>query len=421
MNVGQYRWGVLEMAIDEARLLEGLVYITRLRAVMRDGLQIDFDAAHDGELQLPLADVNELSIKGRVKIHLTVPIRVAGSASDSTDIQRFRVIDSEPVKDENTGEGEMVLQRVKPILSLQAVEHVKEQYISLPLFEVSQPDGGHYHVGHYCPPILGISADNFLLEKDLSSNRKSLQHRLQALALTTRKKARMLAGFSEDDEQQLGNRVTELHRCWIRAMVQNLPEFELLADNDNSSPWDVYQALARIIGAISAIDPSGIPPKLPRYDHLNILEGFDLALNYISNQLEQVNLRYSSIVFDEGREGVFTLMYDKAWSGKDLLIELKPREGNTQAQLVQWLKSCRIASSNQHKDLATKRLLGAQTEQLDSDERTGVTAVPGHALFMIKMDSQLIKIGQTLRLICTSTKLKDLQPKRIVLHLPHES
>jgi len=103
------------------------------------------------------------------------------------------------------------------------------------------------------------------------------------------------------------------------------------------------------------------------------------------------------------------------------LIELKPREETTQADLVEWLTSCRIASSTQHKDLSTKRLLGAEAEQVDFDEKTGITAMPGHALFMIKMDEQYIKVGQTLLVTCTSGKLKALQPKRIVLHLPHES
>jgi len=34
-----YYWGIVTMAIDEARLLEGIVYLTRLRAVMPDGLR----------------------------------------------------------------------------------------------------------------------------------------------------------------------------------------------------------------------------------------------------------------------------------------------------------------------------------------------------------------------------------------------
>jgi type VI secretion system protein ImpJ len=420
-NIAQYRWGIIALEIDEGRLLEGHVDIRRLRAVMPDGLQVDYDARHDAPLMLALQDVEALGQQGKVKIHLTVPIRVPGSASESTDIQRFKVCDSKPVKDDNTGEGDLVVQRLQPVLSLQAVDHVKEQYISLPLFEVRQPDGGQYLVGAYCPPILGICADSFLLLKDFTLERKSLQLRLQGVALLIRKKARQLAGFSEDGDQQLGSRVTEQHRVWIRAMALNLPEFELVSDNDGSSPWEVYQVLARLIGAISVLDPSGIPPKLRRYDHLDILDSLARALDYINNQLERVNLRYTSIIFDEGRDGIFTLTFDKAWAGRDLLVELKPHENNTQTDLVEWLGACRIASSSQHKDLSTKRLLGAQTEQVDHDDKTGISAAAGHGLFYIKMDSQYIKVGQTLLLTCTNGKLKDLQPKRIVLHLPHES
>ncbi|MCJ8269814.1 MAG: type VI secretion system baseplate subunit TssK, partial [Psychrosphaera sp.] len=382
---------------------------------------IDFDAKTDEPLTLDLTGVESLGKTGKVKVHLTVPIRVPGSASDSTDIQRFKVCDGELVNDDNTGDSEMVLQRIKPILSLQAVDQVKKQYVSVPLFEVCQPDGGQYFVGGYCPPMLGIGSDNFLTLKDLTLERKPLQQKLQALALATRKKARQLAGFSEDGDEQLGTKITEQHQIWIRAMVQYLAEFELLTDDDNSSPWAVYQLLARMTGSISVLDPSGIPPKLMRYDHHDIAASLLTALDYVTNQLDRVNLRYTSIVFDEGRDGVFTLMFDKAWAGRDLLIELKPRANNTQAELVSWLKACRIASTSQHKALATQRLLGAETQQLDSDDRTGITAAPGHALFNIKMDSQLFKVGQTLLLTCTSGKLNDLQPKRIVLHLPHES
>ena len=102
VNLAQYRWGIFEMTFDEGRLLEGQVDITRLRAIMPDGLVIDYDAKHDKPLQLPLDEVETLATTGKVKIHLTVPIRVPGSASDSTDIQRFKVCDGKPVKDDKT-------------------------------------------------------------------------------------------------------------------------------------------------------------------------------------------------------------------------------------------------------------------------------------------------------------------------------
>ena len=420
-TIAQYRWGVISLALDEGQLLDGKVDVRRVQAVLPDGLYVDYDAKHDAPLQLDLADSEELAKNHEVKVHLTVPIRVPGSASDSTDIQRFNVCDGQPVKDDNTGDGDMVLQYLQPILSLQAVSHVKEQYISLPLFEIAQVDGGQLSVTEYCPPVFGIGGDNFLTFSDFTQTRKPLQHKCQALALSLRKKVRQLAGFSEDGDQQLGSRITEQHSIWIRAMVQNLAELELVSDNENTPPWELYQVLARMTGGISILDPRRIPPKLPRYEHKNILASLSEALAYIGSQVNRVNLKYTSIAFDEGLDGVFTLTYDKAWAGRDLLIELIPRENTSVAELEQWLSACLIASSSLRKELNTKRLLGAQTEPTESDESTGITAPSGHGLFYIKMNKQYIKVGQTLLLTCTNGKFKGFQPKRIVVHLPHET
>jgi len=422
VNMAQYRWGIIELAIDEGHLQDGEIHILRLKAIMPDGLYIDYLSSRDNKLditlKISLASNEELKKNNKVKVHITVPIRVPGSASETSDIRRFKVCDGKTVKDENTGESDMVLERLLPILSLQAQSDVEDQYISLPLLEVCQLDEGQFYIGDYCPPILGIGADNLLNFQESVQERKSLQHRLQSLAHTIRNKAGKLAGFSEDD-QQLGTKISEQHSLWIRAMVQHLYEFELICDNEQSSPWEAYKVLARMQGSISSLEPCGIPTKLERYDHYDILNKLDKSLTYITNQINRLNLRYSSIIFDEGRDGVFSIVYDKAWVGRDLLVELKPRSNNTQADLVQWFSACRIASSNQHKDLSTKRLFGAETEQVDSDEATGLSAAPGHALFKIKVDPQNIKVGQVLVVVCTNGKFVGLQPNRIVLHLPH--
>jgi type VI secretion system protein ImpJ len=256
-----YRWGVLNMRLDEGRLLDGEVYFTELRAIMPDGLQIDYqeiDTTSAGRptLQLDLNNCEELWDSGKVKVQLTVPIRLPGSASSKADVQRFEVIDSDPVKDDNTGEGEAELQRLLPIMSLQATQNVSKQYISLPLFEIILNEGPQYRISGYCPPMLNLAADNFLMSELPASipgeqqeqtpliqgelNRIPLQRRLQKMALAIRKKTKQLAGFSEDGDEQFGLRVTEQHRLWIRAMAQHLTEFELLTDNSICSPWDIY-------------------------------------------------------------------------------------------------------------------------------------------------------------------------------------
>ncbi|GLX80375.1 hypothetical protein tinsulaeT_37150 [Thalassotalea insulae] len=438
-NAGPYRWGVISMKLDEGRLLEGEIYITELRAVMPDGLLIDYkeiDTTASGRppLQLDISDSDELLQNNKVMVQLTVPIRLPGSASNKSDIQRFLVVDSDPVKDDNTGEGETDLQRLLPIMSLQAAKTINKQYVALPLFEVLFTDGPQYKISDYCPPMLSINADDFLKlgnrelipdddekhQKDAEFNRIPLQRRLQRVALDIRKKAKQLAGFSEGGDEQFGLRVTEQHRLWIRAMVQHLAEFELVADNPVCSPWQTYQVLARLIGSMSDLDAGLIPPKLPRYRHEDCWNSLEFALRYVNNRLKDVNVRYTSLAMDEGRNGIFSIMFDKAWDEQDLLIELKPRPNQSVEDLEKWMADCRIASPKIHKELAMKRILGASTTPTESDDATGITSMAGHALFYIKFDAQFIKVGQPLTIVCTNGKLKHHQPKRIMVHLPHE-
>lgn len=420
-----YQWGILAMRLDEGRLLEGVVEVTSLKAVMPDGLFIDYDGQavaqpESGLLQLDLNDFPEFEDVGKAKVMLTVPIRVPGSASSSSDIQRFIATESAPVKDDNTGEGEAEVQRLHTCMALHVGNKVRQQYVSIPLLEIEKTDGGQFQVTGFCPPVLQIGADHFLHHQEQGLERKPLQSRLQKVAFMIRKKARQLAGFAEKGDEQFGNLVTEQHRRWIRAMVQHLSEFELLADNEKSSPWSVYQVLARVVGTLCELDHIAIPPKLPRYSHDDNQKGFDFALNYILSQLDKVNLRYTSLSFEESQDGVFSIAFDKAWSGQDLLIELKVREGQLSSNVAQWLADCRIASARIHKDLSRGRLLGAKTEAIEYDEATGIRESSGNALFYIRVDERFIKVGQSLVIACTNGKVKSMQPKRIVLHLPHQ-
>jgi type VI secretion system protein ImpJ len=170
---------------------------------------------------------------------------------------------------------------------------------------------------------------------------------------------------------------------------------------------------------MSDLDTRLIPPKLKRYQHLDCWDCLGEAVKYLEDRLKQVNVRYTSLVMDEGRDGIFSITFDKAWDEMDLLLELKPRPNQSHEDLERWMADCRIASPKIHKELSMKRLLGASTESIESDDATGITATPGNALFYIKFDPQFIKIGQLLTIACVNGKLKQHQPKRILVHLPH--
>jgi type VI secretion system protein ImpJ len=463
-TISPHCWGLIQLEFDPGRLVQGDVLINKISAIMPDGLLINFNSENDSQLNLKISDLEskeptQLSLslsdnealkkKKRVTVYLAVPRRVPGCASDKETIhQRYDVVDGEAEVDDNTGEGGIFVNRLQPKFSLQAVEHLDKKYVGLALFEIIEPDEGNYQIGDYCPPIVSIGAQTFTLQSDKtddkqpSMQRKTIQQRCQALALSIRKKARQLAGYSETGDERLGHKISEIHAKWIRVLTKNLAEFELIADNWRSRPSELYSLLARMVGSFSELDSNKIPPKLPIYKHKEILTGFDVALEYLNTQLRIVNLRYTSIHLEEERSGMFTLHYDKAWLGQNLLVELSGKESDSSEDLASWFKACRVASIKVHEQLAKKRLLGAEVKQLKNDSDyssqslrdgaeveqvkndldTGLSVREGEhrALFLIYADAKHFVAGQKLLVLCTNGKLKSFQPKRITLHLPHE-
>ncbi len=409
-------WGVGELQLDRAALLEGVVSIQRLVAMMPDGLLIDYDARVDEPLNLELESEDDAST-----IQLVVPIQVPGSASERAEIQRYSSREDQPRIDENTGDNELVMPRLYPRVSLQAADRVGNRYVGLPLLRVVKPDGGSYQLDDsYIPPLLSIGADAFRTgdDEDMPGSRP-LQHRCQALALAVRHKARQLAGLSDEGES-LGSHITQRHHRWIRAMVQELVAFEQLADSSQTTPAALYQGLVRMAGPMSELDPNNIPPRFAAYCHDDVQPGLQALMDYIRQQVDRVNLSYTSLAFDEERDGVFTLNYDKAWEGKDLLVELRPASGGNRESVVNWLKSCRIASANVHKALQQRRMLGAKAEQIDSDENTGIVPASGNALFRIKANKHFIRTATKLAIMSTSKKLSEERPASILVHMPHD-
>ena len=313
------------------------------------------------------------------------------------------------------------MQRLLPKLSLQATSHVSSKYASIALFEVLQPDTGNYQLSDYCPPIINIGAQQLLSQEGESRKDLPIQQRCQDLALSMRKKARQLAGYVEAGNDRLGHRISKIHRAWILVLSKNLPEFEILSDDRLTPPHALYCILARLVGEFSELDPACIPPKLPQYQHHNMLQAFSPAIDYLYSQLKIVNLRFSSLHFEEGRDGVFTLQYDKAWAGQDLLVELSAKDNGDSEELATWFKACRIASLKMHDSLAKHRLLGAEVKLIDKDDETGIISESGRALFIIKADAVNILQAQQLVVRCTNGKLKSYQPRRITLHLPNET
>ena len=291
-------WGILNLQLDKGHLSDGTVNITRLIAIMPDGMTIHHDSVFDGpqdglvgkSLLLDVSELVEMAKHNQTKVYLAVPRQGPGCVStDKAQYQRYESYESAAVIDDNTGENELAVQRLKAKLKLVAHEQLDENDICLPLCVIERKDDGVFVLGDYCPPVLQIRAQDFIFDDEQNEEAENVRQEQLAglgvgvfhiarecrqLTVLMRRKARHLAGYSAEGEDRLGVKVSEQHSKWIQALTRNLLEIELLAYDGHTHPEALYLVLSRMMGSFTELALSNIPKKLPVYNHQNMLEGF---------------------------------------------------------------------------------------------------------------------------------------------------
>jgi type VI secretion system protein ImpJ len=155
-------WGVQRLQIDASLLLEGVFRVVELEAVLPDGLLVLYPASDD-EPQLEV-DFNSAEIDPPLTVHVAVAARTEHSASAAV-LRRYRSVEGRPVGDENTGDNELAVPRLRPALSLQVtlspLHLPPNKYVSLPLARIAFRDE-NYVAESYEPPRLALARDSLL-------------------------------------------------------------------------------------------------------------------------------------------------------------------------------------------------------------------------------------------------------------------
>ncbi len=413
-NLQPYYWGVSELKLNQSALQEGRIRIERLRAVMPDGLGIDYQAQLEPALELDLNQDKAFNDAGQALVHLAVPVRTESAASTSAPIQRFDSIDTGLVADENTGEKSVTIKRLKPRLELKATAQPESQFVALPLLKVKRGADGSFTLVRHFPPLLQAGGANFL-------EKASLSELLGRMLAGIRHKAIQLAGIAEKQGDQSGFGISIQQRHTIHCLAKELPRLEIMVTSQCAHPYDLYLALAGMVGQMADLKDRLVPPLLRPYDHLNPGPGFFEAIGYISKIADGINLSFTTVSFAREENGDFSLVLDQPWAAPTMTIELQGGPNQKPSQLTEWLEQCRIASSGVMKSLATHRHLGVARQVIQKDVELDIGPSPGGVLVRITNDPKLILKDQKLVVACTDETMKaGNSPRSVVLHWPHQ-
>ncbi|HSK40235.1 MAG TPA: type VI secretion system baseplate subunit TssK [Arenibaculum sp.] len=399
-----FHFGVVRVAHDPALLVEGVFRVTALEAVMPDGLIVAHPSPDGADLEIDLRPIAGTLQDTPTPVHAVVPVYRPGSCMHDGKLARYRSLDGEKVVDENTGEDEQELPRLRPRLALHVGERAPQKFTALPLARIVYRDE-QFRIEEYEPPRIAMPQDS-----PLTLTCRQVSRRL-------REKAAFLAQRMRAPPGSVGAVTLAESRAAIQCLVAGLPQLDAVLDAARPHPFQLYTILCGVAGHLSPLGPGMVPPIFDPYDHLDVRASFAAVLAFIERMIEVVSETFTTVAFklDGAR---FTLRMEPAWLERDLLIGVRLRQGQSEQEVDGWVNECLIATEGLTGNLIQRRVRGARRVRVEHDDRMEIVPGRGILLYRIEADALLIQGGEILEITNHNDRSGARRPAEIILYVP---
>lgn len=339
-----FYWGLRASTFefDTTDFTIGILNVRRLEAVMPDGYFVV--ASAQDQLQLDLRPFAAALRQRPMLVYLAMPLRGDTPVAN----QRFVSYEGEACVDENTGDGAVVIPRLRPRLSLIATgEPPPSRYTSFPLIEVAC-EGQTFLATEFVPPTLAVPGGSPLgrVCAGVSEHLRRKAAKLAESAIVAPQGA-----FASESRSQL------------RALVGALPPLEALLHTDAAHPFTLYLELCRLAGEVSLLGDSLVPPVFAAYNHNDARRSFDEVSRFIHRSVnEGLPDTVKRFAFKDD-DDMFALEADAAWSNAFAFdsrakLVLGLRFEGREADAIEWGENCVIGSRSLIPSLLSRRVLG---------------------------------------------------------------
>ena len=400
-----FHWGVSHFKIDPVMLVSGTLRFLELEAVMPDGLIVTRHPDEEGFLEFDLTPYEEqLSVKPLI-IHLAVPAYRKGYANAASDVElpRYLSSDGKPVIDENTGDGDIHIPRLKPNIQLMTEDMVTSSYVSFPMFKIAQ-ESNAYVLKPYIPPTLIIHLDSQLGEV-CTEAAKRIREKIAFLVERLRSKTSSL--MSEETENA------------VRLLSAGLLPFEAALNSGASNPYNLYVLLNTLAGQVSGLYPGQMPPSFTGYNHNDLRATFQQVTEFIFAMVDRIQEGYAVVPLTLA-ERIFGLRLEESWIAPKMIFGARAPVTMTEAELVEWVENAVIASASAVDSIRDKRVLGAPRKIIEGDEEMQLMPARGMVLFEVAGDHESIHPKETLKVFNIGDELKK-RPVDLVLYVSKKS
>jgi type VI secretion system protein ImpJ len=352
-------WGFTSLIIDQERLADGDLLLSRATGIFPDGLLFEVPDADPAPASKGIGEFFEPGTKN-IDVYLTVPdyrIRGLNVSSAKRDANSRYVAAVSPIRDENDGVTEKPIQVARKNLRLMAGTEPREGCSTLRLARVEKTEAGTFRLdSRFVPPLLSIAASDYLTGV-IRGVVEILSARSTQLSSNRRQKNQSLADFTASD----------IADFWLLYTVNSyFPLFNHLFRCGNGHPEELYAAMASLAGSLTTFSQKLHPRDLPLYDHdqlgpvfaeleerLRSLLETVVPTNVVSLSLQSVkNFIYATALSDE-KYFANTRMF--------LAVSADAKEEEIISKVPQLLKVC---SATQVEHLINQALPGVQVQHV---------------------------------------------------------
>jgi type VI secretion system protein ImpJ len=278
-----YEWGVLDLQVNREAVSNGSFQIVRCRAVMPDGLSVNFplvDVAPD----MKQVGSHFAPEKERLGVHLAIPERKAGAAnvqaSGAKANGNLRYLqEGALVVDETTGSNEQPLAFAQPNLRILFDDELRDGFTSIKIAELQRtPTGGFAVSENYIPPVLNVTASDWLTNM-LRQLVEILITKSGSLAEQRRQRGASLADFTTD----------QVAVFWLLHTVNaSIPTLSHFYRTRLVHPERLYVEMAELVGKLMTFAINLHPKDIVQYDHEDLYTTFSQLSAQLRELLETV-------------------------------------------------------------------------------------------------------------------------------------
>jgi type VI secretion system protein ImpJ len=253
-------WGFSSLQIDQEALASGNFAISRAGGLLPDGLAFEIPESDPPPPRKTLAPYFEAE-RDRVDVFLAIPEYREGGRNNSFDLRngdtRYRA-EVAMVRDENTGLGEKSIQLARKNFRLLVEGESRQGTTALRVARVMRTPAGIFQLDdHFVPPLLDISASNYLMGI------------LRRLVEILSAKSAMQSGLRRQKNQSLADfTAADIANFWLLYTTNTwFPILRHLFETRHGHPEQLFSAMTSLAGALTTFSHTFQPHDFPVYNH----------------------------------------------------------------------------------------------------------------------------------------------------------